>query len=132
MKKECNRNLAFLLSTTLPDDCLDYVSGGGDQALIIEKPTFMISGARISEPDYIFDNRHRVVEKAYSFPGLSGTGTLPLVETVFASIVDEPDPGYYRYILEVLFEYPEVGGVEVEVLTDLLQQRSVSAQVVKQ
>jgi hypothetical protein len=62
---------------------------------------------------------------------LSGTGTLDLVETVFTGVIDSPTPGYFRYILEVLFEYPP-GGTDVQVTTDHLGLRSISAQVVKE
>ena len=82
-----------------------------------------------TNPDYIFDNPYTVTEKVYEFPGLTGTGTLPLTETVFATLVDEPDPGYYRYILEVFFES---SGPNLQVYEDQLILRSISAQVVKQ
>jgi hypothetical protein len=80
-------------------------------------------------PDYIFDNLYTVTEKVYDFPGLTGTGTLNLIETVFATLVDEPDPGYYRYIVEVYFSS---SGPDLQVTEDELKLRSVSAQVVKQ
>lgn len=82
-------------------------------------------------PDYIFDDRTTIVEKAYEYTGLTGTGTIPLIETVFASFVDEPDPAYYRYILEVYFE--TFGATtDIQVTSDELLLRSISAQVVKQ
>lgn len=80
-------------------------------------------------PDYIFDNLYTVTEKVYTFSGLSGTGTLDLIETVFATVLDEPDPGYYRYILEVYFEGSTS---DIQVTEDLLELRSISSQVVKQ
>jgi len=85
-------------------------------------------------PDYIFnlDNPGgTVARKIYTFPGLSGTGTLPIQETVFTGVIDSPSPGYFRYILEVLFEFPD-DGTDVQVTTDHLGLRSISAQVVKQ
>lgn len=82
-------------------------------------------------PDYIFDDRTTIVEKAYEYTGLTGTGSLNLLETVFATFVDEPDPAYYRYILEVYFE--TFGATtDIYVTTDELFLRSISAQVVKQ
>jgi hypothetical protein len=83
-----------------------------------------------TNPDYIFNKDETVARRIYTFPALSGTGSLE-IDTSFTSVVDQPAPGYYRYILEVIFEYP-TGGVEVQVTTDLLKQRSISAQVVKQ
>lgn len=82
-----------------------------------------------TNPDYIFDNAVTVTEKVYEFTGLTGTGTLPLTETVFVTLVDEPDPGYYRYILEVFFES---SGSNLQVYEDKLILRSISAQVVKE
>jgi hypothetical protein len=82
-----------------------------------------------TNPDFIFDDATTIVSKFYEFTGLTGTGTLPLIETVFTGIVDEPDPAYYRYILEVYFE--TVAG-DIQVTTDELRLRSISAQVVKQ
>ena len=50
---------------------------------------------------------------------------------MYASVIDEPDPGYYRYILEVFFE--TYGAVyDIYVTQDELRVRSISAQVVKQ
>jgi hypothetical protein len=82
-------------------------------------------------PDYRFERDATVTRKIYTYPGLSSTGTLPELETVFTTVVDQPVPGYYWYILEVVYEYPNVGGVEVQVLTAETNLRSLSAQVVK-
>lgn len=81
-----------------------------------------------TNPDFIFDDPVTVVEKVYEYTGLTGSGSLPLIETVFSSVIDNPDPGYYRYIVEVYFE--TVSGT-IEVTTDELKLRSISAQVIK-
>ena len=80
-------------------------------------------------PDYIFNPDDTIVEKKYEYIGLTGTGTLPLLETVFTSVVDMPQPAYYRYILEVYFETVLD---PIFVTLDEMQVRSISAQVVKQ
>lgn len=82
-------------------------------------------------PDYLFDLDGTVARKIYTFPGLTGTGTLPEIETIFSTIVDEPAPAYYWYILEVLYEYPDTG-VNIQVTSTEFGLRSLSAQVVKQ
>lgn len=82
-------------------------------------------------PDYLFDPDGTVTRKIYTYPGLTGTGTLPELETIFSTAIDQPPPGYYWYILEVLFEYPD-DGTDIQVTTDELGLRSLSAQVVKQ
>lgn len=84
-----------------------------------------------TNPDYIFDDRTTIVEKAYEYTALTGTGSLNLLETVYTTLVDEPDPGYYRYILEVYFE--TFGATtDIYVTEDQLKLRSIAAQVVKQ
>ena len=85
-----------------------------------------------TNPDFIFERQDpSVSQKIYTYPGLTGTGTIEL-ETIFSTVIDRPGPGYYWYILELVFEYPPTGGVEVQVITDQTALRSLSAQVVKQ
>ena len=83
-----------------------------------------------TNPDYLFDSAVVIAQKVYQFDGLTGTGTLPLQETIFATFIDEPDPGYYRYILEIKFRN-NLGG-DMQVTSSELKLRSISAQVVKQ
>jgi len=79
-------------------------------------------------PDYLFTLDATISERTYSRTGLSGTSTLPEIETVFSTIIDTPAPGFYWYILEV--EFDTTGSLEVsQAEFDL---RSLSAQVVKQ
>lgn len=94
-------------------------------------------------PDYLFNFQYTVARKVYNYPGLSGVGTLPVLDTVFATVIDQPDPtvtlitidpatswtGYFWYILEVSFEFTSGTGV---VTSDEFALRSLSAQVVKQ
>ena len=83
-------------------------------------------------PDYLFGSAVTISRKIYTFAGLTGTGqTLNELETIFSTVIDQPEPGYYWYTLEVLFEYPNVV-LDVQVTEDQLGLRSLSAQVVKQ
>lgn len=82
-----------------------------------------------TNPDYLFDFDKTISEKSYTFTGLTGTGTLPIVETVFATIIDRPVPGFYWYILEVKFA--NTNGL-LYVTSDEFRLRDLSAQVVKQ
>lgn len=121
-----------------------FVSGQLDSLISYEvftAPATLTYGVRIeryagepnnnpTNPDYIFNEDATVVEKLYYFTGLTGTGTLSLQETVFSTLVDEPDPGYYRYILEVKFRN-NLGG-DMQVTSSELNLRSIAAQVVKQ
>lgn len=82
-------------------------------------------------PDYIFNFDGTVALKQYTFESLTGTGTLPLQETVFASIFDQPPKGYYWYIMEVQFDYD--GDLDwIEATQAQMGLRSLSVQVVKQ
>jgi hypothetical protein len=82
-------------------------------------------------PEFLFDVQYPpVVSKTYTFTGLSGTGTLPMIETVFTPVIDQPPPGYYWYILEVRFDLIDAGYVEVT--QDEFRLRSLLAQSVKQ
>jgi hypothetical protein len=98
-----------------------------------------------TNPDFIFEEDATIVEKVYSFTvNTVGTGTFPLQETVFSTLVDQPtnlnvatDPGYigpwpafYRYILETKFRNPTIG--DMQVTESEMSLRSIAAQVVKQ
>jgi hypothetical protein len=78
-------------------------------------------------PDFVFADETIIVQKTYPSGSLTGTGVIPLIETVFASALDTPAPGYYRYILNVKFDTTS----SVQVTQDQLLLRSISAQVVK-
>lgn len=82
-----------------------------------------------TNPEFRFNFDQTVAQKVYNFSGLSGTGTVPLQDTVFATVLDEPDPDYYWYILEISFEFVSGTG---EITASELGLRSLSAQVVKQ
>ena len=81
-----------------------------------------------TNPDYIFTAPLTVSEKVYTYTDLVGPDTLPIIETVFAGVYDNPPPGYYRYIVEVYFE--TVTGA-IQVTSDELRLRSLSVQVIK-
>jgi hypothetical protein len=143
------------LSALISTDCNARVTvtGGGDRVFVSSQLTQFISYEVISgpcdlnvwvqlnryvgttnndpvNPDFIFDLDFRLARNIYTYTGLIGSGTLDRLETIFSPIVDNPPPGYYWYILEVLFEYP-LGGVEIQVTSDELKTRALSAIVVK-
>lgn len=81
-------------------------------------------------PGFFFTPDETVASIEYEFLALNGTGTLPVVDTVFSTLVDaDIAPGYYWYILDVNF-YNTTG--DLQVTTCELAQRSFTAQVVKQ
>lgn len=77
-----------------------------------------------TNPDYIFNPDATIAFKSK----LLSTLTLEPQETIFTSIIDQPVPGYYWYILEVVYR-DNAGGVIVT--NSILTQRSFSAQVLK-
>jgi len=80
-------------------------------------------------PDFVFTNKTKVSERVYTISGLTGTGTIDDKETIFTSILDVPNVGYYWYILEVKFNF--TSGTAV-VNTSKFGLRSLSVQVVKE
>jgi len=81
-------------------------------------------------PGFVFIADETVASIEYEFLALNGTSTLPVVDTVFSTLVDaDIAPGYYWYILDVNF-FNTTG--DLQVTTCELAQRSFTAQVVKQ
>lgn len=87
------------------------------------------------QSDYRFSLDKTVAAKTYTYTGLTGAGTLPLQEIVFATILDQPPPGYYWYILEFRFRFAQSSLVysESSQITEVKQYlRCMTTQVVKQ
>ena len=59
----------------------------------------------------------------------AGTATIGPVETIFTGVVDEPESGYYQYILDTT--YTTVGLTPLTIESAELGFRSLTAQVVK-
>jgi len=87
--------------------------------------------ADVENPGFLFNFDERVAQQIQTFTGVTGTtGTLPLQNTIFGTLVDaDIAPGYYWYLLNVDF-YRTTG--DIRVTTCELAQRSFTAQVVKQ
>jgi hypothetical protein len=84
-----------------------------------------------ANPGYLFDFDKTIAKKIYQYSGLSGTGTLPEVETIFSNFPDSDIvPGYYWYIMDVTFQI--TNGGDCQVTQNTLGLRSMSTQVVKQ
>jgi hypothetical protein len=82
-------------------------------------------------PGYVFDLDKTIAKKIYQYTGLSGTGTLAEVETIFSNFPDSDiAPGYYWYIMDVTFQVTNGGNCQVT--QSALGLRSMSTQVVKQ
>lgn len=110
----------------------DVVSGPSDFRVWVAVNRYVgNTNSNPTNPDFVFERQATVALKIYNYSALSGIGTIDL-ETIFSAVIDQPNKGYYWYILEVIFEYPNTGGVEVQVTDDVFGQRSLSAQVVKQ
>jgi len=79
-------------------------------------------------PEYRFNIQKTISQKTYDLT-LTGTGSLDNIETTFNTVIDQPAPAYYWYILEVMFYAPDGG---LEITQSELDVRSLSAQVVKE
>jgi len=79
-------------------------------------------------PDFRFEGDGNVATKTTLLSTPVVGSALDNIETLFINIIDEPDPGYYWYILEVLFEDNSGGQI---VTNCVLGLRSFSAQVLK-
>jgi len=86
-------------------------------------------------PEYRFNPDATIAEKVYDFE-LTGSSSLANIETIFTAIIDNPDPGYYWYILEVQYKNMDWDGTGTvpafQITTSEFAQRGLSAQVVKQ
>lgn len=93
-------------------------------------------------PDFIWVYDSTIATKNYYFQVDPGTGTIPPpfpagdyrigtepIDTIFTAVIDQPDIGYYWYLIEVEIE---VLGGDVVITQNELSNRSLSAQVVKQ
>lgn len=81
-----------------------------------------------TNPNYLFNLDGTVAFKSKLIPVVAGPSSTEVEETIFTSIIDQPGPGYYWYILEVKFV--DNSG-PVTVTNCIFTQRSLSAQVVK-
>jgi len=108
------------------DQTLNY-TGSGDLTVTVQVNRYIgqLNTDPIN-PDFFFLFDATVAEKIYTYTSLT-TGS-KLIETVFSTLIDQPVPNYYWYILEVNFL--PTGSLIVN--TDELRLRSLSAQVVKQ
>lgn len=83
-----------------------------------------------TNPEYRFSYDGTIAEKTFTFTALpAGTGTTAEVDAIFTSVIDQPVPGYYWYILEVRFDGDPYG---IEVTSSRQYLRSLTSQVVKE
>jgi hypothetical protein len=84
----------------------------------------------VFEQDYAAKDGGVVAIRDYTIPLAATSGAvLDEIDTIFASVVDSPGPGYYWYILEVTFAALDDN---TNVTSSNVFFRSLSAQVVKQ
>jgi len=108
------------------DQILNF-TGAGDMTVNVQINRYIgIINSDPINPDYFFDFDETVAQKIYTYTSL--TDGSQAIDTIFSTLVDQPLPGYYRYILEVTFTPTDT----LHVITDEFGLRSISAQVVKQ
>lgn len=112
------------------NDTLTYSAAtGGDLTYLVQINRYVgFPNNDPVNPDFLFDFDRTVSSKTYIENGLTGTGTLSPIETVFSTVIDEPPPGFFWYILEVDFQTTG----DLYITQAEFNLRSLSAQVVKQ
>ena len=83
-------------------------------------------------PDFVFNYDATIAYKQFSFDITAGTGTLPTIEQIFSTIIDNPVPGYYRYFLNITLGSTAANLEDAQFTTGVIGLRAISAQVVKQ
>jgi hypothetical protein len=149
---------ADIVGTTINNwiqtDCIGYatVTGGTDRVFISAQMDQVISYVAtaasdlritvainrylarnintVSNPQFRFAFDGTVAERTYIRSGLTGSGTLNNIETIFATFIDQPPPNYYLYRLEVLFRVVNDSGA-LQISQDKVDVRALSSQVVK-
>lgn len=81
-----------------------------------------------TEFQYFYDQT--VALQTYQYTLGVGTATLPVEETVFTNVIDNPGSAYYLYRLDLLFRVINDTGA-CEITQSKLGNRSISVQVVK-
>jgi hypothetical protein len=71
-----------------------------------------------------------VALQTYQYAVAIGTATLPVEETVFSNVIDNPGSAYYLYRVDLLFRVINDTGA-CEVSQSKLGNRNISVQVVK-
>ena len=77
---------------------------------------------------YFYDQT--VALQTYQYALSAGTATLPMKETIFSNVIDNPGSAYYLYRVDLLFRVINDTGA-CEVTTSKLGNRNISVQVVK-
>ena len=85
-----------------------------------------------SNPDFLFNFDQTVAYKLYTYNVTAGTGTIPTIETIFSTILDEPDPGFYRYFINIGLASDANTIADAQFTVGQVGLRDLSAQVVKQ
>lgn len=81
-----------------------------------------------TNPDYIFQFESTLASKTVNLDNSAGTVNQFDIETLFSSILDQPDSGYYWYIVELNYV---ANGSPLQIDACQLSLRSFTAQVVK-
>jgi hypothetical protein len=109
-------------------DTINYVGSGNLTYTVFVNRYVGFTNNDPTNPDYLFTFDETVSQKVYTYNSLTGPGTLSQIETIFNTVLDQPSPNYYWYILEVQFD---VTG-SLQIAQSELGLRSLTAQVMKQ
>jgi hypothetical protein len=109
-------------------DTINYI-GSGNLTYTVDVNRYVgFTNNDPTNPDYLFTFDATVSQKIYTYSNLTGPGTLNQVETIFNTVLDQPSPNYYWYIVEVEFDVDNT----LQIQQSELGLRSLTAQVMKQ
>lgn len=81
-------------------------------------------------PDFLFSFQETIAERAYTTSVGIGSGTLEF-DTIFGSVIDEPDSAFYLYRMDIQFRIVNTGGA-AQIDRSEVRLRNLTGQVVKQ
>lgn len=133
---QINNIMSYLINTEVPVTFTYTVDIDRYRGFINNDPV---------NPDYTFEYDATVAEKVYNFvvdPAEGSTGTLPMTETIFTTLLDPvippsneppyPVTGLYRYFISLGLYSDATLVTDFQITTSQIGLRTLTAQVVKQ
>jgi hypothetical protein len=114
------------------DNVISYTASAATdlQYSVLVNRYLAISNNDPVNPDFLYSFSGTIAERVYTTPVAIGSGTLDF-NTIFGSIIDQPDSAFYLYRIDVQFRVVNTGGA-AQVTRSEVRLRDLTGQVVKQ
>jgi len=114
------------------DNSISYTASAATdlQYSVLVNRYLAISNNDVRNPDFLYSFEETIAERVYTTPVAIGSGTLDF-NTIFGSVIDQPDSAYYLYRVDVQFRVVNTGGA-AQVTGSQVRLRNLTGQVVKQ